>query len=380
MSSGHDALASPRRRLAVAVTASAAIVAAAPLAGVARSRLQAGLTTGFGTAVYAVIGVVVGAATVTGLWRAQRDLWWRVTVAAIAIAAASAYVLATGSADASIRAVEAFHFVEYGLITLLFSRVWRQAGDVSAMAMPALSAFLAGIAEEGYQWFLPARVGELRDVGLNGVAIACALLFSVGVAPPGRLARLGTAGAARMCRLLAVVVLALAAFVHVVHLGAPVAVGVTSFASRYSRAELTALAADRAARWRTAPPLVRPDRFSREDQYTTEGLQHVQARNTAAAGGDAATAWHENRILESAFAPVLDTPSYVSKGGHRWAPEQRAEIEARAGAARDQPFTSRAFPYPIYDWAPLTLWAVAGALAASLVWGAGQLRRETVTA
>ena len=102
----------------------------------------------------------------------------------------------------------------------------------------------------------------------------------------------------------------------------------------------------------------------------TEGLQHVQARNEAWTGGAVATAWHENAILERYFAPVLDTPSYVSKTGHRWSAEQRADGKWRARRGLPLPFASRAFPYPIFTLSPLVVWAVAivGALG---IWLAG---------
>ena len=61
------------RRLAVAVVAAAGLVAAAPLAGVARSRLQSALSARFGAAVYAVIAALVLGAAVFGLRRAERD-------------------------------------------------------------------------------------------------------------------------------------------------------------------------------------------------------------------------------------------------------------------------------------------------------------------
>ena len=56
------------------------------------------------------------------------------------------------------------------------------------------------------------------------------------------------------------------------------AIGV--FRSRYTASELLANAADRAERWRTAP-LTTLRHYSREDQYMSEGLWHVQARNEA---------------------------------------------------------------------------------------------------
>ncbi len=93
----------------------------------------------------------------------------------------------------------------------------------------------------------------------------------------------------------------------------------------------------------------------------SEGVWHVQARNKAWEAGDVLAAWHENQILENFYAPVLDTPSFVSKTGHRWPPPQRADAQQRlmaAGAAQSAPFVSAAHQYPIYAWPKSVFWLV----------------------
>ena len=62
----------------------------------------------------------------------------------------------------------------------------------------------------------------------------------------------------------------------------------------------------------------------------SEGLLHVQERNREWDAGHPGVAWFENRILERYFAPVLDTPSYVSRTGHRWPAGQHDDAQ-RAG-------------------------------------------------
>ena len=147
-----------------------------------------------------------------------------------------------------------------------------------------------------------------------------------------------------------------------------------TFVSRYSQEELAALDRSRAATWKAAPPLVRPPRLSREDQFMTEGLQHVQARNTAWTAGQAFTAWRENLILERYYPSVLDTPSYVSRSGHRWVAAQRADAEARVAGTASRPFESAAYPYPVFPWSPFRLWLVALAAAVAL-WSTDPLLR-----
>jgi hypothetical protein len=355
------------RRLAAAVVGSAAIVLSAPFAGEART----GLRTWLGPAFPAVIGgltlLIVTAAVGAALRRARGGASPRqYGLAAVALAVAASYVALTGSADRSVLAVEAFHFVQYGAITWLFHRAWRRRPDASAVALPFLTAFVAGVVEEWYQWFLPARVGELGDVLLNSVAIGCALAVSVAAAPPRRFWPIEPAGRLAVHRATALAVVALAAFIHVVHLGVRITDGSTTFDSRFTPDALTRLATARTVEWAIRPPLVRPPRFSREDQYATEGLQHVTARNAAWEAGDVAAAFHENLILERYFAPVLDAPSYVSKIGHRWSSDHRAAA-ARATSASQEPFVSRAYPYSLYLWPPWALWIVALAAAGWLV-------------
>lgn len=60
---------------------------------------------------------------------------------------------------------------------------------------------------------------------------------------------------------------------------------------------------------------------------------------------------------------MLDTPSYVAQAGHRFSPDQRAEVHARAQPGLTAPFVSAAFPYAIYLWAPGAVWARAVAVA-----------------
>jgi hypothetical protein len=275
----------------------------------------------------------------------------------------------TGTPEVDV--VEYFHFVSYGLITLLFYRAWRPLDDGAVLVMPVLSALIVGTLDEWLQWFIPNRIGELRDIFLNAAAIGTGLLFSLGLDLPRRLTlSLGALSRVRVRRALAAALLVLTAFVSVVHLGHDVRDGQRTFRSIYSAGELDALAADRAERWRTNPP-VELKRLSAEDQYMSEGLWHVQRRNRAWDAGDASTAFQENLILERFFAPVLDTPSYVSRTGHRWAAAHRqdAEVRAEAAAARGPalrgepaPYVSDAHLIPIFTWPRRAFWFLAAML------------------
>jgi hypothetical protein len=286
-----------------------------------------------------------------------------------AVAVGAAYSLATASGVPDVDAVERVHFVEYGFITWLFYRAWRPAADLSIVLLPVAAGVIVGTFEEWFQWFIPNRVGEARDVLLNLVAIGCGLAFSIGVDVPSGFAwglRRGSAtlvGAAG-----GIAVLAFALFLHVVHLGHEITDPEAGrFKSRYTAATLDALANDRLARWRDHPPTTLV-RLSREDQFMDEGLWHVRRRNEAWTADDHAAAWSENRILEKFFAPVLDTPSYAAPHGSRWAEAQRADAERTRTTASAQ-YVSRAEPYPILLWPRGPFWSITSTLVAALVAG-----------
>jgi hypothetical protein len=101
--------------------------------------------------------------------------------------------------------------------------------------------------------------------------------------------------------------------------------------------------------------------LSREDQYFTEGAAHVQRRNETWSGGNTMAARHENMILEQYYAPVLDTPSYLSATGLRWPAAQRADAESRVGPGF-MIYDSDALDYPVVTWSKWSYWSVVAVL------------------
>ena len=165
-----------------------------------------------------------------------------------------------------------------------------------------------------------------------------------------------------MARFVSIVIVALAAFFHTVHLGHEIDDPQTgTFLSRYSAGELRAASQDRAARWQSAPPR-ELHRTSIEDHYLAEGVWHVQRRNEVA---DPQRVWHENLILEKYFAPVLEFPTYSTGAGAKWAPAQRANAATQAGTEAHA-YRSTANPYPIYTWSPVWFWISALAVIAAI--------------
>lgn len=351
---------------APAVGLSALIVLGAPYLGALRGAMLAWFPEYYVAIMWgAVLGG--GALLVTACVASIRDRHlprYAALCAALGFGALCEWWLRTG--DTNVDAVEAFHFVEYAAVTWAFYRVWRPRADLSSLVFPASSAITVGVCDEWLQWFVPLRAGELRDVAMDGLAVVCGLSFSLAIDPPEAMRLRGRPGSwVRMGAGTAAVVGLSALFLMSVHLGHTVSEPVAGrFASRYTASELDAASRVRADRWLRAPP-VAVARFSREDQYLSEGLSHVRWRNRAMDDGDLATAWHEHLILERFFAPVLEHPSYAAPDGARWTAEMRAGVSARA--PRVDAYVSEASPLPIYEWPAGTVAAVAVLVAGACV-------------
>jgi VanZ family protein len=366
-------VAEPRRsaqpgRLLLAIPVAAGLILSAPFVGQVRGYIRQAFPGHFVLVVGGLIaaGLLAAIAAAVVRIRDHPGLRYGAIVAAILIAAVYATFRAGENPESNV--VELFHFLQYGLVTFLFYRAWRGQSDLSILILPVLAGLIVGTLEEWLQWFIPNRVGEMNDVLLNLVAIGCGLLFSMALDPPDRRpAALGASSRRWVGSIACVALLVFAAFFHVVHLGYVVHdEEAGEFMSRYSRYALSDLQRRKSSEWQTNPPPVRLVRLSREDQYLTEGIQHVRWRNRLWASGDVRAAWLENRILERYFAPVLDTPTHEG-AGHRWPAEQRADAAARSGGATNvAPYISAAYPYRLYAWPRSGFWLAVAIVTAAI--------------
>lgn len=352
----------------LAIVTAVALVLSAPFVGQLRGAVRTAFPGHYLLIVAGAAALGLAAALASAAWRIRDRRAARYGIIGLALVIAVSYSVATASEFPERNAVERFHFLQYGLITFLFYRAWRPLEDGGVLILPVLAGVIVSAAEEWLQWFIPNRVGEIDDVLLNLVAIVCGLFFSLGIDPPHRLTRSLMPDTRRRLAGLAIAALgALAVFFHVVHLGHAVTdPEIGTFTTRYSLEQLTTLQDDRRARWATTPPPTVLVRLSREDQYLTEGMEHVRERNELWAAGDIDGAWVENRILEKYYAPVLHTPSHEG-AGHLWPDGQRADAQTRA--ATEEPrlaFVSAAYPYEIYTWPWVTFW-IGVLLVAALV-------------
>jgi hypothetical protein len=366
-------------RLLVAIIVASGVVLSAPFIRDIRNFIKTKFPGQYVKFIAVVIAVIIGGAVVVALMRIRDRRMFRYGMIAAALALGTAYAMWNAQGVLETDTVERFHFVEYGLVALLFYRAFRPAADLSLIVLPAVAGLIVGTFEEWLQWFIPGRVGDLRDVFLNLAAIVCGLLFSAGVDPADRFSwSLRRSSRRRVAFVGAAAVFVFAAFLHSVHLGREVDdADAGRFRSRYDSASLLAEARDRTERWRTVPPLKTPPSLSREDQYLSEGLLHVTERNNRWKVGDYSASWFENRIIEKYYGPLLT----IWNGELRWPEGQRSDGEQRyraAGSPSASTYVSTADvaegKHFIRLWPKLGLWAAALLTAIVLVGALGALR------
>jgi hypothetical protein len=352
---------------AAAIVVSALLVLGAPLVGeltswlrdVARGHYRDVLVA----AVVSATALAVGMALV--VIKDRRAFRYACLAAAAAIAAGYAWTARTGVPD--VDAAERFHFIEYGLVAVLFYKTWPPADAASALLKPLAAGFIVGTLDEWVQWIVPGRVGEIHDVLINLVAVGCGVLFALALDPPRRLP-FGVHAESRavLARLAAAAVVVFALFVQSVHLGHEIVdPEAGAFRSHYTSGELAAASLARSQSWPANPPTtLRP--LSWEDQYLSEGIAHVRRRNQRWDEGSLPAAWAENVILEKYFAPVLTTPSYFFAAAPAWPDAQRAKA---AAAVQSAPivYGSDALPYAVLTWPKWAFWTVVGAAALVLL-------------
>lgn len=355
-------------RFVIACIVAAIVVLWAPYVSEIRRWIRMQFPGQFVLVVGGAIATMIGVALLAALVRIRerRLLRYGAIAAAVVLAVAYSIRFSTGRPESDV--VEHFHFVQFGIVTLLFYRAWRPLDDASMFVLPVLAGLIVGTVEEWFQWFIPVRVGEMRDIFLNLAAITSGLLFSVAIDPPTGFTRTLHAGSLRRIGgLAALVVLAIAAFFHTVHLGYEIRDDeIGTFRSRYTAPQLAELAADRTVQWASnPPPLVNP-RLAREDQYLTEAMEHAMWRNKRWDAGDIPAAWYENRILEKYYAPALKTASYHAKTGFAWPDEQRANADQATmsvRAATPGQYVSLSNLSPVFTWSKVVFWLAAGVLA-----------------
>lgn len=336
--------------------------------------LERVLRAGYVRAMGAGFAVAVAAVLVWVATRIRDDRLRRYGLLVLGLALLLGQVMGWSRADAAVNAVERVHFLYYGLAGVLWFRAFRRGyHDLSALASTVLAILLVALADEGVQWWAAARTGELYDVVLDVYAGVTGLLVALALDGPRSLDwRIGAASWRTPARLAAASVIALAAFLHLAHLGYRIVdpeIGV--FHSYFTVEGLAAASRDRARRWHETP-LGPPGVYApleREDWFRSEAGMRVQHRNASLERGDVYQVWKENHILERYYAPFLEQRG---RDGNpfRLPAETLAAVEEARPKRDPYPYDSPVGRIPRRIWArpsKTELWATASALAVALL-------------
>ncbi len=318
---------------------------------------------------YVVIGVValVGVGSVLLLWRARSmglsRLIWIGAVAAIYIG----YTLALRD-----NPEEALHFLQYGFLGwLLFRALSHRVRDGSIYLAAIVLGAAVGILDETWQWIVPGRVWDLRDIWINILGVA---LMQVAIAKGGVPAEIGlrpkAAGLRMLCRAMVVVLVIFGlnllntpprvlwytaqvpalsfliddgrvmfeyGYMHQVP-------DVGDFRSRFDVATLRQLDQDRAVEaagileeykdpdlylefLRAYSPYTDPFvhearvHLFRRDRYLRKAFSEETLNDEALRREYATIAYRENQILQHSF------PNTLAQSSYPWAPDQAAALE-----------------------------------------------------
>lgn len=284
-------------------------------------------------------------------------------------------------------AVEAVHFLQYGMLSLLLFRAFaHRVNDYSIYAAVTISGGVIGMVDETIQWLTPQRYFDVGDIWLNAMAVALVqAALAAGIRPRRISGWPGGGGLRRLCRLAAVAV----AYLGLCHINTPDRVAWLSerlplpdaivdeigimveyghlhgdaetavFRSRLTKEDLR-----QAARERPEAGARLPSRFEDSEQYIEflmthtplndpfmhEAGVHLYSRdyNLERAREETdgekrrrrfTSAYWENRILEETFAELLRL------SGARWPEGLEAEVKGKIDGGRV--FESRVSHYLI---------------------------------
>jgi hypothetical protein len=207
---------------------------------------------------------------------------------------------------------EMVHILLYGFLAFTASRLLKTDLGGRALAITAFAyAFTAGIVDETVQWLHAFRVGDLRDVHLNGISAAAGLLYGAALAPLPRSQPTRT-GRLLMTLFLIVLPLLYVEFYLRTQTGHRICnASDNCFTSHFSTEELADEVNDRTARWKLVPTgalaggAVEPRFWAFEDYFLTEARAHFRLANEAAAVGDWGTACPEIQILVEFYPPSV---------------------------------------------------------------------------
>jgi len=289
------------------------------------------------------------------------------------------------SPDSRVALIELIHFAEYGILSLLI--FYSLKGKLSiwlALCWSVMLTATVGMGDEGLQWLLNSRVGELRDLAIDSSGGLIGQLFLLLVIyPQGVRYRVSSQHVRYFFLGLAIFMLLGGLFIGGVQRGYWIEYStIGRFKSRFSSYKLDQLQEERLSLWSQNPLLLREisgiDKepvWRMEDFYLTEARCHTRWRNQYELEGDFYGALKENLILVRYYRP------YVSLTHQQWEKRRVQNYLKKVGNQIKQPYSSICFSYlfhlprkPVY-WV-LVFFLASVPLALALWRGRGGIKNK----
>lgn len=251
------------------------------------------------------------------------------------------------SPDNRVALIELIHLAEYGILSLLiFYSLKGRLSNRLACCWSLMLTTMVGMSDEGLQWLLSSRVGELRDLAIDASGGMIGQLFLFLVIYPSRVKYIASFRHIRSFYLgLALFILLGGLFIDQVQRGYWIEDStIGRFKSRFTSSKLHQLQERRLSLWSGNPLLLREISDSEretlwrmEDFYLTEARCHTRWRNQHEEEGDLYQAVKENLILTKWYH------FYISLTHQQWERRRMQDYLKKVGQQREQPYISICF-------------------------------------
>jgi len=241
-------------------------------------------------------------------------------------------ILSTTYSRAS-KAVEFIHFFQYGLLCFLaYLCLKDRIKNPLIFIWGAMIVSTFGFIDEGIQWIIPSRTGELKDSLTN---IACAVTFQIFISqivePKSGYARINKHDWKGLLKGLTLLFVVVTLFVFFVNTGFKIFdEEIGYFNSKFTKEDLLEMKkyrdelfkrkSDKKIKESSEPIVIKPSYWGVTDYYAQEARFHIKHRNDLLKDKEFRASYSEQKILEKYYMPV------VHELNENWSAHQRRSV------------------------------------------------------
>jgi hypothetical protein len=270
--------------------------------------------------------------------------------------------------------VEQFHLVEYSILTgLYYVPLKKIIRDKMVFCVLFLSIVLIGMVDEGIQFYLPARVGELWDITINGMSAILTIILLDKVFFPGVLNSQVSSRNVRIASGLSIFSLLIFGifFVTVTDWGfrhTDPEIGV--FYSHFTLKNLMEKDKWESQKYSMAIKALFPEKAQKylqnqlnRDKFQMEILAHLFRREHYEQKGDYWVAFKENLILSNYFNES------IVQSGYGWSSEKLSQIRQKMQSPLNKNYESPVSKGElVVTFGPAIFWSFLFLMISGFIW------------